>query len=133
VTRVDIAVDLVNIDIEDLLITTSKPGATSGYFGVTGKAESKYLNVNKKGSNLYVYDRRRLLEKMQAEGGEPSEFGGAKYTRVEVRTEVNQPIAAMPNMSNRLLKLDLFDIEAAIPPEQVHHGSYFRTHVGIAV
>jgi hypothetical protein len=127
VTRVDIAIDLVNIDIEDLLISTAKPGITNNYFGVTGKAETKYLNVNKGGSKLYVYDRRALLEKMQAEGsGKPSEFGAAKYTRVEVRTEVNTPIAAMAGMSNRLLKIDLFDIDAVDPPEELHHWKLFQ-------
>jgi hypothetical protein len=127
VTRADIAVDLVNIDIEDLLISTAKPGVTNNYFGVTGKAETKYLNVNKGGSKLYVYDRRALLEKIQAEGsGKPSEFGAAKYTRVEVRTEVNTPIAAMAGMSNRLLKIDLFDIDAASPPEGLHHWKLFQ-------
>lgn len=127
VTRADIAVDLVNIDIEDLLIATTKPGVTNSYFGVTGKAETKYLNVNKGGSKLYVYDRRALLEKMQAEGtGKPSEFGATKYTRVEVRTEVNAPIAAMAGMSNRLLKIDLFDIDAVAPPEEPHHWKLFQ-------
>jgi hypothetical protein len=127
VTRLDIAVDLVNIDIEDLLIATPKPGVTKSYFGLSGKVETKYLNVNKKGSRTYVYDRRALLDKLNAEGlGELSEFGTAKYTRVEVRTEVGTPITAMANMSNRLLKLDLFDIEAATPPEQPHHWRLFQ-------
>ena len=68
VTRLDIAVDLVNIDIEDVLIATPKPGVTNSYFGLSGKAETKYLNVNKKGSRMYVYDRRALLAKLNAEG-----------------------------------------------------------------
>jgi hypothetical protein len=127
VTRLDIAVDLVNIDIEDLLIATPKLGVTKSYFGLSGKVETKYLNVNKKGSRTYVYDRRALLDKLNAEGiGELSEFGGAKYTRVEVRTEVGTPITAMAHMSNRLLKIDLFDIEAAAPPEQPHHWRLFQ-------
>jgi len=64
---------------------------------------------------------------LNAEGiGELSEFGGAKYTRVEVRTEVGTPITAMAHMSNRLLKIDLFDIEAAAPPEQPHHWRLFQ-------
>jgi hypothetical protein len=127
VSRIDIAVDLVNIDIEDMLIATAKPSATSGYFGVTGKAETKYLNQKKGGSKLYVYDRRARLEKLHAEGkGEPSEFGEAKYTRVEIRTEANIPIVDIPNMSNRLLKLNIFDIDAAAPPEQLHHWRLFQ-------
>ncbi len=127
VTRADIAVDLVNIDIEDLLISTPKPGVTNAYFGVSGKAETKYLNVTKGGSNLYVYDRRASLKKAHTEGiGEPSQYGETKCTRVEVRTEVNAPLTAMPGMSNRLLKIDLVDIEAAVPPEQPHHWRLFQ-------
>jgi hypothetical protein len=127
VTRADIAVDLVNIDIEDLLISTSKPGVTNGYFGVAGKAETKYLNVTKSGSNLYVYDRRASLKKAYEAGtAEPSQYGEAKYTRVEVRTEINAPLIGMPSMSNRLLKIDLFDIEAGVPPEEPHHWKMFQ-------
>ena len=29
----------MNIDLDDLLISTAKPGVTAGYFGLTGKAE----------------------------------------------------------------------------------------------
>jgi hypothetical protein len=127
VTRLDIAVDLVNIDLEDLLISTAKPGISQSYFGLTGKAETKYLNVNKKGSNLYVYDRKTLLQKQKAEGkGSGSEFGQAKYTRVEVRAEPNLPIAKLSKLKNRLKKIALIDIEAAKPPEEEHHWKLFQ-------
>ena len=127
VTRLDIAVDLVNIDLEDVLIRTKKPGVTSGYFGLTGKAETKYLNVNKKGSNLYVYDRKTHLQKLKAQGiGSGSEYGQAKYTRVEVRTEPNVPITELSKLHNRLTKIELTDIEAAKPPEQEHHWKLFQ-------
>ncbi len=76
VTRLDIAIDLVNIDLEDLLISTSKLGVTSGYFNPSGKAETKYLNVNTKGSNLYVYDRKaKLLKDLEKGSVGPLEFG----------------------------------------------------------
>lgn len=127
VTRLDIAVDLVNIDLEDLLVTTSKPGVSIGYFGLSGKAETKYLNVNKKGSNLYVYDRKTRLQKLQEEGiGAGSVFGDTKYTRVEVRTTSEKPIIALPGFQNRLKRIDLIDIEAAEPPEGEHHWKLFQ-------
>jgi hypothetical protein len=122
VTRIDIAVDLVNIDIEDLLISTPKPGVTNGYFGITGKAETKYLNVNKSGSKLYVYDKKAALKAV----GKVSEFGEAKLTRVERRTHPNVPIVALPEMNNRLKAIDILDIEAATPPEELHHWKLFQ-------
>ena len=127
VTRIDIAVDLVNIDLEDLLVSTPKPGVTMGYFGLTGKAETKYLNVNKKGSNLYVYDRRERLRNLHEQGvGDGPEYGDAKHTRVEVRTEPGKPITALPGLLNRLKRIDLIDIEAAEPPEEQHHWRLFQ-------
>jgi hypothetical protein len=126
VTRADIAVDFVNIDIEDLLISTSKPGKTKAYFSLSGKAETKYLNVNKKGSNLYLYDRKALLQELAEGGGKPSEFGQAPYTRVEFRTQPNVPIVELPKMHNRLKKINLMDMEAATPPEQEHHWKLFQ-------
>ncbi len=127
VTRLDLAIDLVNIDIEDLLISTPKPGVSNAYFGLTGKAETKYLNVNKRGSDLYVYDRKTHLQKLQADGvGAGSEFGQAKYTRVEVRAIPNKPIVQLEKLHNRLKRIGLLDIEAAEPPEQPHHWRLFQ-------
>ena len=127
VTRIDIAVDLINIDMEDLLVTTPKPGVTMGYFGVTGKTETKYLNINKKGSNLYVYDRREHLRKLHQQGvGSGPEYGDTKHTRVEVRTKADKPIVSLPGLQNRLTGIDLIDIEAAEPPEQEHHWRLFQ-------
>jgi len=127
VTRLDIAVDLINIDLEDLLVSTPKPSVSMGYFGLTGKAETKYLNVNKKGSNLYVYDRRARLAKLQQEGvGDGPEYGDTKHTRVEVRTHADKPITALPGLQNRLKRIDLIDIEAAEPPEEQYHWQLFQ-------
>ncbi len=127
VTRLDIAIDLVNIDLEDLLISTSKPGVTSGYFNPSGKAETKYLNVNTKGSNLYVYDRKaKLLKDLEKGSVDALEFGETKLTRVEVRTSTEKPLAELSSLTNRLKKIDLIDIEAVEPPEEEHHWKMFQ-------
>ena len=127
VTRLDIAVDLINIDLEDMLVSTAKPGVSMGYFGLSGKAETKYLNVKKKGSNLYIYDRKTHLQKLQEDGkGVGLEYGDAKHTRIEVRVYPNKPIVDLPYLKNPLAKIDLIDIEAAQPPEEVHHWKLFQ-------
>lgn len=127
VTRFDVAVDLVNVDVEDLLIKTQKPGKTMSYFSFAGKKETNYLNVNKKGSNLYVYDRKALLEKLEAEGaGKPSEYDDAPYTRVERRVKPDRPISELHKCQNPLTDLHLLDIEAGTPPEEEHHWHMFQ-------
>ena len=45
VTRIDVAVDLINVDIEDLLIGVKKPGKKVSYFGIGGKIETAYQNT----------------------------------------------------------------------------------------
>lgn len=127
VTRIDVAVDLVNIEPEDLLIKASKPGVKMAYFGLSGDLETSYLNVTKKGSKLYVYDRKTLLKKQQQEGqGKGSPYGEAEYTRVEVRLTPEKPITKLASMHNPLTKLDLIDIEAPVPPESEHHWRLFQ-------
>lgn len=128
VTRTDVAVDLVNIDIEDMLITGNKPGVSMGYFGIGGKAESKYLNVKKKGSNLYVYDRKVSLEKLKAKGkSEGSEYGDTVYTRVEFRLHPDRPITELGTLKhNPFKRVHLIDIESLSPPEETHHWKLFQ-------
>ncbi len=127
VTRFDVAVDLVNIDVEDLLITTTKPGKTMSYFSLAGKKETAYLNIKKKGSNLYVYDRKALIEKLFVEGsGQPSEFGEAPYTRIECRVKPDKPITSLPKSHNPFKKIGLIDIEAPASPEAEHHWRLFQ-------
>ena len=128
VTRLDVAVDLINIDLEDLLISTPKPGVSMGYFGLTGKAETKYLNVNTNGSNLYVYDRKTHIQKLQDKGVMvDAEYGETKYTRVEFRLYPDRPISKLNTLKhNPFKRINLIDIESPEPPEQEYHWKLFQ-------
>lgn len=74
VTRIDIAVDLINVDVEDLLISTNTSGKKMSYFGVGGKLETAYQNTS---NTTYVYDKR---QKQTDDGIEP-EYGNAPHRR----------------------------------------------------
>lgn len=122
ITRLDIAVDLHNIDIENLLIGTMKPGKKISYFGIEGKAETNYLNVTSKGSGLYVYDKKQKY----VDDKQPPEFGDTPHTRVEVRTSTTKGILGLLSLMNHLKKISLVDIEAPEPPEELHHWKLFQ-------
>lgn len=122
VTRVDVAVDLVNIGLDDILIRTVQLGKTMNYFGKDGQSETKYMNVSKKGSKSYVYDRKvRLVEAKKA-----SEFGEAKYIRTEVRIVPECALSDLAKLQNKLTKIEFFDFEAPTPPENIYHWKHFQ-------
>jgi hypothetical protein len=128
ITRLDIAVDLINVDIEDMMFRFAKAGGKSGsYFGVGSKLETRYLNVTSGGSNTYVYDRRQRLLDLQNDGkGSGPEYGETPHTRIEFRTDSTRPVVDLPNLLNHLKKIEVFDIDALSPPEEAHHWRLFQ-------
>ena len=128
ITRLDIAVDLINVDIEDLMFRYKKAGGKSGsYFGVGSKLETRYLNVTKSGSKTYVYDRRQKLLDLQKDGeGAGPEYGDTPHTRIEFRTNTTKPVIELPKLMNHAKKIEIFDIDAGDPPEEAHHWRLFQ-------
>ncbi|TDI65643.1 MAG: hypothetical protein E2O90_07015, partial [Alphaproteobacteria bacterium] len=47
VTRVDVAVDLMNVSIDDVLIVTKTPEKSHVYYGIDGGTETMYLGASK--------------------------------------------------------------------------------------
>lgn len=119
ITRLDIAVDLVNVDVEDLLVATKKPGKKLSYFGVEGKIETAYQNTS---NTIYIYDKKQAL----LDSDLTPEYGDAPHTRVEIRTKTTKGIAGLPTLLNHLDKVSLVDIEAPSPPEEQHHWTMFQ-------
>ena len=119
VTRVDVAVDLINVDIEDLLIGVKKPGKKMSYFGIGGKIETAYQNTTR---TIYIYDKRQK----QIDDGVAPKYGSTPHTRVEIRTSTTKSILQLPKLMNHLKKVSLIDIEAPDPPEEPHHWNQFQ-------
>ena len=119
VTRLDVAVDLVNVDVEDLLVAAKKPGKKLSYFGIGGKIETAYQNTSK---TIYIYDKKQA----QLDKDLKPEYGETPYTRVEIRTRTTKGITGLPKLLNHLKKVSLVDIEAPNPPEEEHHWKLFQ-------
>lgn len=67
VTRVDVAVDIYNADINQAQVEYSKPGKTHAYYDPAGKLQTAYYGIgpsiktNKKSGDTKLYDKRAHL------------------------------------------------------------------------
>lgn len=119
ITRIDVAFDLINVDVEDLLVGSKNKGKKLSYFGVGGKIETAYQNTS---NTVYVYDKR---QKQIDDDAEP-EYGSAPHTRVEVRTKPTKHITELTTLNSQPKKVFVVDIEAPEPPEDIHHWKLFQ-------
>lgn len=119
ITRLDVAVDLINVDVEDLLVAAKKPGKKLSYFGIGGKIETAYQNTT---NTVYVYDKKQK----QLDAGLEPEYGNTPHTRVEIRTRTTKGISGLPKLMNHLKKVSIVDIEAPDPPESAHSWAQFQ-------
>ena len=124
ITRFDIAVDIVNLDIEDVFIATKNPGKSHSYFSAVGKAETTYLGVTSKGSKLYVYDKKTQLAETGKKQPAPF-FRQAKWTRVEFRKQFEKPPAKLASSHNPFKDIRLIDVEAPKLPVQPYVWNMF--------
>ena len=127
ITRLDVAVDMLNIDPEDILIDHKFTGKTNAYFGSGGKIETVYLNKKTKGSTTYLYDK-----KVQAQDTGKSldtgvnKYGEAKYTRLECRVQTQKPFKKLASLKNPLKKVYLADMDGCDAPGKPHVWALFQ-------
>jgi hypothetical protein len=93
---------------------SSEPGA--------GQSETKYLNISKKGSSCYVYDRKACLEYLH----KASDFEEAKYTRAEIRLFPECALSKLASLGNKLTKFHFIDFDTLTPPEGFHFWKLFQ-------
>lgn len=127
ITRIDVAVDMLNIDPEDILIDHKFTGKTNAYFGSGGKIETVYLNKKTKGSATYLYDK-----KVQAQDtgkfldAGVNKYGEAKYTRFECRVQTQKPFKKLASLKNPLTKVELADMDGCDAPGKPHVWALFQ-------
>lgn len=130
VTRLDIAVDLLGVRMEDLIIV---PGITKqqlkkfAIFSASGKLETIYP-IYKHGAKapLRIYDKAQQL----SDTGAPAKFEGVAYARVEAELDgkklQGKPLMSLHKLKNPFLGLGVIDPTNPVsPPESLHAWSYF--------
>lgn len=122
VPRLDIACDLVNLGMSNLMLESSVPGKTHAYYGLDGILETSYLGVGAKGnSNTKIYNKAQEL----LDGGKPVPFGGAEIIRVERTVATKLKLADLHKLKNPFKSLDFFVPETVNYPESEHHWMMF--------
>ena len=93
VTRIDVAVDLVGVQVSELLVRHKKQGVRSYYVGKDGVLETLYVHRGKTKAKpsgnvaLMAYDRR----KERVSKGKSPPFGLADVTRIEITKLPKKP------------------------------------------
>lgn len=108
-TRVDIAVDLINLEVYDAILRSELGFKWSGYFGSNGRVET-WSHLGKKTKNgkrrpvLVLYDKRREL--LEAKN-EPV-WGEVAHARLECRRVQNAtPLRGLGTIANPFLKVGM--------------------------
>lgn len=123
VTRVDAAIDLVNVSIDDVLIVTKTPEKSIVYHGTDGGTETIYLGASKhlKRGHTAIYNKQQQLDDV----GRTEKFGGVPLTRIEARPKTSTPIVNLPLLPNPLKEIILMIPGEVEPPEENHHWMFF--------
>jgi hypothetical protein len=105
VTRVDIAVDLVGIRVDQLDVRFLGQGKSHWYYSEKGQAETGYYGIkqNKKKQNSPApwisYNKRQEIKDKVTEGGKQL-YGGLSHTRIEFHAVQKKPFAKLGTLAN---------------------------------
>jgi hypothetical protein len=124
ITRVDVAVDLVNLPIGQTFFSGTSAGKKHAYFSEAGDLETLYLGIKKgsKNADTKVYNKtQEYIDK-----GKLLPHGPLAQTRVEVtRQSIKKSIVTLPTLKNPLTKEDMLVLGQGGTPELEHHWQLF--------
>lgn len=124
VTRIDIAIDLVGVQVDELLIRHKKQGIRSLYVGQDGVLETVYIHRGKTKAKpsgnvvLTAYDRRR--ERLKR--GKAAPYGNADVTRIEITKLPKKPYNSFKKLAD--LADPYGDVMVGYAAEQISSTSH---------
>lgn len=125
VTRMDVAVDIVNLPIDQMVIASDKQGKSHCYYSATGMLETAYLEITKdnESAKTKLYNKGEHLEAQKRE----QKYGDKPHTRIEVRIDGTKfPVAKLWKLKNPLAHLFVtYPAPSVLPPEAPHHWRFF--------
>ena len=131
VTRLDIAIDLLGVQVKDLIVATQNKKFAykrRAYFSASGALETLYPVFRKEGvlAPLCVYNKAQEL----SDTGASPIYGSLPHTRIEARLNGQnlhgKALTALHKIKNPFLGLGVIDPTGSIsPPETMHAWSYF--------
>ena len=127
VTRIDLAIDILNVPIDQLLISSSKAGKSHCYYSATGVLETAYLEVKSgKAGNTYAYNKNQQLMDMKRN----PKYDGVPHTRIELRVRTSRSIVKLGALPNPFTKLNIaYPSLVGKSPEQPHNWQHLLDSV----
>src|SRR5262249_51942067 len=110
ITRVDVAVDVYGVNINDLHFTPKTPRRFQIWGAADGAVETLYLGSSKSVSYWRIYDKA-LESKLP---------GGIEGTRIERRLGVHNSIGELDCLANPLADLFVLELPAKAPAPMPH-------------
>ncbi|WP_417453892.1 hypothetical protein [Kiloniella sp.] len=105
VTRMDIAVDMINVSTNNLILSGQGKGKTVNFFGLTGEVETIYLDKpSKKSSTKKVYNKLQQLTDCEKR----PLYNGTHLTRVEY-THDGGKFSKLPTIQNPFKKFSIIN------------------------
>jgi len=108
VTRVDIAVDVVGVNLADLVVSAKDGGKHHWYHSAEGKPETGYLGLKKSDKNAKwtAYNKRQQIKDSS---GWPTvqAHGGLSHTRIEYRATPNKTFLDLNSLKNPFFGISL--------------------------
>ncbi|TPQ31525.1 hypothetical protein C2U70_23795 [Bradyrhizobium guangdongense] len=111
VSRLDVAVDIVGVNLADLLVTVSTGGKQHWYISEGGKPETGYFGIKSgdKNAKWKAYNKRQQVKDTSVAPVQPA-YGGLSHTRIEYGYAPGKPLSKLLNLTNRFA-----DISVAYP------------------
>ena len=106
VTKLDIAVDLVGIRVDQLDVRFSGGGKSQWYHSEKGQAETGYFGIKQKKTTkqnlpapFVSYNKRKEIKDKGTEGGKQL-YGGLSHTRIEFHATPGKPFPKLAKLAN---------------------------------
>jgi len=108
VTRLDVAVDIVGVNISDLLVNVQTSGKQHWYYSANGKQETGYFGIVKGDNNAKwkAYNKRQQL-KDTTETPVAQADGGLSHTRLEYTYTPMKPLPLLGDLPNRFTEVSV--------------------------
>lgn len=131
VTSIDLAVDIENISLRDVLFMKEDEHKSHIYFGKTGRAETIYsgIHASSKNGNIKLYNKaQQKVDKASKKSASVSNLVGTQgipLQRLEIRVSPRLPLVRLNEMKNPFEKLSLYYVGPREGEQRPQHWDWF--------
>jgi hypothetical protein len=131
ISSLDVAVDIENISLRDVLFMKEDEHKSHIYFGKTGRAETIYsgIHASSKNGNIKLYNKaQQKVDKASKKTASVSNLVGTQdipLQRLEIRVSPRLPLVRLNEMKNPFEKLSLYYVGPREGEQRPQHWDWF--------